>query len=601
MLTRKKITENNQNMRFAKSLISIGHQKHDAVSILGFNSKEWFVSLMGTIGASGIGCGIYTTNLPQACAYVIEHSESIVVTVEDDTQRAKIEEVLAQLPKLKCIVQWGGNLSALPKETSCPTEGTKQIPVYTWDAWMDLGKDVSQSAVDARIEDTNPGECCSLIYTSGTTGPPKAVMISHDNAVWTCHAGENCMGGVDNDDRIISYLPLSHIAAQIMDCVTPVLTGLRIYFALPDALKGTLAIQLQAIRPTTFFGVPRVWEKIYEKMMQVAKTPAKNCKERQIKKIAKWAKGQAFRRNLAAQYGCTSRMPKRRYRVAHKILSKVHEKLGLDQCRGCFTGAAPIQRQILDYFASIDLPIYEIFGQSECSGPHTMNYPGYWKMGTCGQPLRGTETRIDKDTGELQYRGRHIFMGYLKNAEATSSTISREGWLCSGDQAKLDGDHFLSITGRLKELIITAGGENIPPVLIEDEMKKAMEAVSQVMVVGEAKKFLSMFLTVKVEVDDNMKPTEMLTSDSLGISEAIGSTARTASEVVTCSKWKEYFDKGMDAANKHTTSNAQKVQKWTLLTQDFSIDGGELTPTMKLKRPVVLKMYDAEVKKMYGE
>ena len=186
---------------FGKALISTGYEKSGAVSVLGFNSRQWFVSLIGAIAAGGMGVGIYTTSLPQACGYVLEHSESSVICVEDDTQRKKIEEVLHMCPKLKCVVQWGGDLANLPAQTSCPDSSVANIPIHSWDRFMELGKDIETSAVEARIDATLPGECASLIYTSGTTGPPKAVMISHDNAVWTSHAGENCMGGGERAKR----------------------------------------------------------------------------------------------------------------------------------------------------------------------------------------------------------------------------------------------------------------------------------------------------------------------------------------------------------------------------------------------------------------
>ena len=221
-------------------------------------------------------------------------------------------------------------------------------------------------------------------------------------------------------------------------------------------------------------------------------------------------------------------------------------------------------------------------------------------MGSCGRPLDGTETRIDPDTHELQYRGRHICMGYLKNPEDTAKTISPGGWLCSGDQAKLDDDGFMSITGRIKELIITAGGENIPPVLIEDNMKDKMPALSNCMCLGERKKFLAMFCTLKVKLSPDGDPTNILDGDAVDAGEKMGSTAKTVEEAMVCPKWKAYVDAGMKAANATTTSNAQKVQKWMWIAKDFSVGGNELTPTMKLKRPVVTKMYLAELESLYA-
>jgi long-chain-fatty-acid--CoA ligase ACSBG len=577
-------------INFGKCLCKLEMQPHASVTVLGFNSPQWFYSLLGCVAAGGIAAGIYTTNLKEACSYIITHSEAEVICLDDDSQLDKIVAEIDKCPSLKCIVQW------LPTGKYQSGDMIGHAKYYTYDDFIEWGSSRSEGEVEERAAAQKPGQCASLIYTSGTTGPPKAVMISHDNAVWTSHAAENVMGGGSVDDRLISYLPLSHIAAQMLDIYLPVLTGACVYFALPDALKGTLAIQLQCIKPTLFFGVPRVWEKIYEKMMEVAKKikgPAK--------KAAAWAKSLGLERNERAQYGHDEGGLPLSWIMAHLILKKIHKKLGLNKCRGCFTGAAPISEKILRYFMSIDVPIYELFGQSECTGPHTMNAPGYWRVGTCGRALEGTEMRIDPQTGELQYRGRHIFMGYLKNEEETQKTIDPEGWLCSGDKAKVDEDGFMSITGRIKELIITAGGENIPPTLIEDNMKDNMKALSNCMCLGERQKFLTMLITLKVKLDGE-RPTNELDGDALDASIAMGSSATTVQQAKECPKWKEYIDAGTKAANKTTTSNAQVVQKWYILEQDFSVDGGELTPTMKLKRPVVTKQYEDIIKgTLYGD
>jgi long-chain-fatty-acid--CoA ligase ACSBG len=386
----------------------------------------------------------------------------------------------------------------------------------------------------------------------------------------------------------------------MLDIFMPVLTGAKVYFALPDALKGTLAIQLQCVRPTLFFGVPRVWEKIHEKMMEVAKKLAGTM----AAKAGAWAKKQGSERNERAQFGHTKGGMPLKWAMAHLILNKIHKKIGLNKCRGCFTGAAPISPKILNYFASIDVPIYELFGQSECTGPHTMNFPGFWKIGTCGRKLEGTEMRVDAETGELQYRGRHIFMGYLKNEEETKKTVNPEGWLCSGDQAKIDEDGFMSITGRIKELIITAGGENIPPVIIEDNMMTHLggdNGISNVMVIGEKQKFLSMIVCPQCHLDDEGEPTTDLGQAALQISIDLDSMATNIQMASECEKWQKHVQDLVTEANKTTTSNAQKITKFCFADKDFSIGDDTLTPTMKLKRKIVSAKYDAKIKAMYGD
>ena len=403
---------------------------------------------------------------------------------------------------------------------------------------------------------------------------------------------------------LISYLPLSHIAAQMLDLHCPLISGSQVWFAQPDALRGTLGVTLKEVRPAVFFGVPRVWEKIYEKMQEVAKVNNKSFVKRNI---GGWAKSKGTAQNNALQFGSKSGKPMAFF-MAKKILGKIRQALGLDRCIACYTGAAPIELKVLQYFASIDVPILELFGQSECTGPHTVNTPTAWKIGTCGRPLPGTESKIDKDTGEICYRGRHIFMGYMYMDEKTVETIDGEGWLHSGDVAKFDDDNdpaipvpsgFMSITGRIKELIITAGGENIPPVMIENEFKAAMPALSNCMVIGDQRKFLTICLTLFVDMTEDGSPTNKLTGQSLDCSKTIGSKAVTTEEAMACAKWEQYFNDGMEVANNNTTSRAQRISKWTLLATDFSEPTGELTPTLKLKRSEACKNHSAKIEGMY--
>jgi len=354
-----------------------------------------------------------------------------------------------------------------------------------------------------------------------------------------------------------------------------------------------------------------VWEKIQEKMVQVGRSVGEP-----LKTISGWAKEIGAAHCEMMQYSSSSNgggaggggEPWGYWLASTVVLDTIKAKIGLDRAKGCFTAAAPIAPETLKYFASLDIPVYEAFGQSECTGPHTFSYSHCWKIGTCGRPMKGTVTRLDPTNGELCYRGRHIFMGYMYMPKQTAETIDDEGFLHSGDVAKLDDDvdaeipgpsGFLTITGRIKELIITAGGENVPPVLIENEMKAAMSAVSNCMVIGDKRKFLTMVVAVKVNPDADGNPSDTLAADSLFVGEQIGSTAKTYTEVLADPLWKTYIDEGVKAANKKTTSNAQVVQKWVWLPVDFSEKAGDLTPTLKLKRSVVSKKYAELIDSMY--
>mmetsp|Transcript_32803 Transcript_32803/g.43169 ORF Transcript_32803/g.43169 Transcript_32803/m.43169 type:complete len:665 (-) Transcript_32803:392-2386(-) len=586
-------------LEFAKSLIQIGVCSFDNINIIGFNSKEWFISHFGAIAAGAIPAGIYPSNLPDACKYISNHSQAKVVCLEDNKQLKKYIEVGSdELPFLKAIVVWNEEplVRQIGEKTRC----------YSWNEFIELGKKSSTDEVEDRIDGQCPGNCCSLIYTSGTTGPPKAVMISHDNVTWTVHAMLQYYPLGSVNDRGISYLPLSHIAAQILDFYIPMHNGSSIYFAQPDALKGSLGVTLKEVRPTYFFGVPRVWEKIYDKMQEVAKSTTG------LKKgIATWAKSRGSEKSRLSQYGQGGGAPWGYGLASSVVLKKVKQALGLDKCNYFFVGAAPMAKEIFNYFASLDIPIFEQFGLSECTGMHSLSSPFGWKIGAVGRPLIGTENKIDKETGELCFRGRHVFMGYMKMPEKTRETIDIAGWLHTGDIAKFDNDSdnricdgpsgFLYITGRIKELIITAGGENVPPVLIEDAFKKAMPALSNCLVVGDKKKYLGILLTLQLEIKEDGTFSDKLTGESLATSIRIGSSATTIKQVQGDRLWNQYFDEGLAKANEEATSNAQKVKQWGLLLTDFSESGGMLTPTLKLKRSKTIEIFKENAELLYSE
>ncbi|KAG7399101.1 hypothetical protein PHYBOEH_009679 [Phytophthora boehmeriae] len=577
--------------QFAKSLLHVGLERYQGVSIIGFNAPEWAIADVGAIFAGGVAAGIYTTNNPKACEFIAKHSDSAVVVCDGVTQLEKFLAIEKNLPKLKALVVWNDTV---------PEGIQTTVPVYSWDDFMELGKDVKDETLKEIMTSQKPGNCCTLIYTSGTTGDPKAVMISHDNLVWTIMSvvgmiKRNFNHQMDNTDRLVSYLPMSHVAAQLIDIWLPICGGLQSYFAQPDALKGSLGVTLKEVRPTFFFGVPRVWEKIAEKMWSIA-AQTTGIKKR----IAGWAKDKAAQKTALAQYGNSGGAPCG-FGVANAVvLMRVKEALGLDQCIASFSGAAPISREVVEYFGSLDLPVYEFFGQSECCGPQTCSMQGNWKISTCGRTIDGSETKVVDGTDELIFGGRNIMMGYLKGEQQTKDTIDEDGWLHSGDCGKLDEDGFMSITGRIKELIITAGGENVPPVIIEDTIKEELPLLSNVMVIGDRRKFLSALFTLRVTVDKEGHPTDSLDEKALHVMKEIGSSATTVAEARADEKVKAYLDAGLKRANTHATSRAQNVAKYTVLDHDFSINGNELTPTLKLKRKVVYEKYESIVEDMYA-
>ncbi|XP_062308698.1 long-chain-fatty-acid--CoA ligase ACSBG2 isoform X2 [Osmerus eperlanus] len=580
----------------AKSFLKLGLQRYHGVGILGFNSAEWFIADIAAILAGGFAVGIYTTNSSEACQYVAENCKANVIVVENHKQLQKILQVQDKLPHLKAIIQYKDAL----KE--------KRPNLYTWAEFMELGREVPEGQLDDVIATQRPTQCCTLIYTSGTTGQPKGVMLSHDNLTWTALATGRHVRlaeATQSQEVVVSYLPLSHIAAQMVDIWVTMRIGGATYFAQPDALKGSLVNTLKEVRPTAFMGVPRVWEKMQEKMKSIG---AKSSTVR--RRVAVWAKDVGLQTNLSKmnQNGAVARPPLN-YLLAKKLVfRKVRKALGLDRCHKCYTGAAPITKDTLEFFLSLDIPLYELYGMSESTGPHTISLHDAFRLTSCGKEISGCESRIHRPdaegNGEICFWGRHVFMGYLNMADKTAEALDDEGWLHSGDLGKHDQDGFLFITGRIKELIITAGGENIPPVPIEDAVKDVLPLVSNAMLIGDKRKFLAMLLTVKCQVNaETGAPEDQLTPEAVELCRRLGSDATRVSDVAGGRDRLVHaaIQEGVTRVNEAAASNAQRVQKWIVLEQDFSIPGGELGPTMKLKRPVVMKMYKEQIENFYRD
>ncbi|XP_036616384.1 long-chain-fatty-acid--CoA ligase ACSBG2 isoform X2 [Trichosurus vulpecula] len=575
----------------AKSFLKLGLERFHGVGILGFNSAEWLIADIGAIFAGGLAVGIYTTNSPEACEYVLNHSQANVLVVENDAQLQKILQVREKLSYLKAIVQYRGEI----KE--------KRSDLYSWDEFIALGSSVPNQVLEEILDSQKPNQCCTLIYTSGTTGQPKGVMLSHDNITWTsgmATGGLTLSSPPDQQEMVVSFLPLSHVAAQMMDIWLPMKIGGTTYFAQPDALKGTLSTTLREVRPTVFLGVPRVWEKMQEKMKEVGASSSTFKK-----KVAAWAKAIGFQKHMKRMNGETDFSLS--YLLAKWLVySKVRFALGLDRCVQCFSGAAPLTKDTLEFFMSLDIPVYELYGMSESTGPHTITHQDCFRLMSCGKVMHGCKNLIhQKDQegiGEICFWGRHVFMGYLDMEDKTREAIDDWGWLHSGDLGKMDSDGFLYITGRIKELIITAGGENIPPVPIEDLVKKKIPIISFAMLVGDKAKFLSMLLTLKSQVNpDTGEPKDELSPEALDFCRKLGSKSKKVSDIVDGRDRLVYeaIEKGIEEVNREAISNAQKIQKWLILHKDFSIVGGELGPTTKLKRPVVTKMYQQQIESFY--
>ncbi|XP_063995713.1 very long-chain-fatty-acid--CoA ligase bubblegum isoform X2 [Diachasmimorpha longicaudata] len=570
----------------AKAFLKLGLQRHHSVAILGFNSPQWFIADMAAIYAGGFAAGIYTTNSADACQYCADHSRANIVVVEDHKQLEKILSVKHTLPHLKAIIQYEGS----PKDKS----------VLSWNDVLALGKAESDDKLEAVLKTLGVNECCTLVYTSGTVGRPKAVMLSHDNLIHDAMLIRDAVPKSNEIETVVSYLPLSHVAAQVIEIFTSLWMEATVYFADKNALKGSLVETLVYARPTAFLGVPRVWEKIYEKMMVVARNngPIKTW-------IATWAKNQGLNYNMNKMNGVDYKSWG--YLIAKwLVFNKIKATLGLDRCGMFVTAAAPLSIEIKKYFMSLDIPIMDAFGMSECAGAHTLNLNDNYRLGSVGKFLKGCKTKLDNPDntgeGEICMLGRHVFMGYLGEPEKTREAKDDQNWLHSGDLGRLDGQGFLYITGRIKELIITAGGENIPPVQIEQALLKELPALSNAMLIGDMKKYLTILVTLKTNMNpDTGGPLDSLFPSTRSWAKSLGSKATTVSEIIRTRDPAIYqaIEKAIERMNLQATSNAQRVQKFTILPHDFSIPTGELGPTLKLKRGTVMKQYEDFIEEMY--
>lgn len=543
-----------------RSLVALGVERGSGVSIIGRNRPEWFVSYLGAMCAGAIPSGLYTTNTESQCEYIVRHSESVIAFVEGDDQLGFFLDIRRAVPKLKYIVLMEGRSEA----------GN----VLSWAEFLRKGEGISDEELASRTAEVGDDDLATLIYTSGTTGPPKAVMLNHRNLTWTAGMISEVLGLTERD-RMVSYLPLSHIAEQILTLHTPLRSGNSVWFVSDIDRLGEALLE---VRPTVFLGVPRVWEKIQAKMK------AKGAEASPIrKKLVAWARRVGLEGGLAAQ---ERRKKPWSYPLADWLVyRKVREQLGLDQARMCVSSAAPASIETLEFFLSLGIPIDEVYGMSECTGPTTMSMEGVRRIGKTGTAAPGTEVRTLED-GEILIRGPHVFMGYYKDEKATRAVLDEDGWLHSGDVGEIDADGFIRITDRKKDLIITAGGHNVSPQNIEKQLQ-GIEGVSQAVVIGDRRSYLVALLTLDRE---NLR----------GIAQSVNSGAVDIDTARQCPRLRQYLKTKVDEVNK-ALARSETIKKFEILSSDFDVESGELTPTMKIRRRVVAEKYGEEIEQLYSE
>jgi len=508
--------------------------------------------------------------------------------VEDEEQLAKVEGVWDKLPELQTLVQFTGH----------PTSPG----VLSWRKLIEIGNEEDDTALMERLENQACNQACTLVYTSGTTGNPKGVMLSQDNLTWTVQRAHEVYDWRFDEEHVVSYLPLSHVAGTFIDIYLTMWGGGCVHFADKLALQGTLLKTLVEAKPTLFFGVPRVYEKIQEKMMEVGKANTGLKKS-----IGNWAKKNAFEHHEALMRGEPANSLAFKINKA-VVLSKVHKTLGFERTKGYYSSAAPLSDDVFQYFQSLDMPIQELLGSSETSGPQTASTPGPGtKLGSVGKCYDSWEIEIlnpdpEKQLGEVVTRGRNACMGYLWDEAKTAELVDSQGWIHSGDLGRLDEDGFLFIGGRQKEIIVTGGGENVAPVPIEENIKVQLkDLIANCMVLGDKRKHLACIITLRTVLDSANLPTDQLHPDVVEWAEALGAESDTVSGLLAedNEEVRMAIMAEIQKVNRKAVSNAQKVHKFMIAPKDFSLPGGELTPTMKLKRHFVMDLYEKKIQQMY--
>ncbi len=543
----------------ARGLAALGAAPGTGVVIMGFARPEWYIANTAVMMAGALPAGVYTTNTPEQCHYIADHAEAVVAIVENQDYLERFLAVRDRLPRLQAIVLMEGEPSG---------EG-----VLSWAQLLERGSAVEEEEIDRRIAAARSDDVCTLIYTSGTTGDPKAVMLTHRNISWIAEKIVELLD-VTVEDRLISYLPLSHIAEQIASLYISMATGACVHFA---ESVDKLGENLREVRPHVFLGVPRVWEKI-QAGIQAAGAQNPPLK----KKIAAWARKTGLAAGYADQKGQTRPW---QYALANRLVfSKVREKLGMTETRFAVASAAPLAQETQEFFLSLGIPILDIWGMSELTGPATISLPSSYRTGRAGRPLPGSEMKIASD-GELLVRGPHVFKGYYKNEAVTRETIDDEGWLHSGDVAELDDEGFLRITDRKKELIITAGGKNIAPQFLEGKLKQ-IPAISQAVAVGDRRPYVVALLAI-----DPTRVTEE--------AEKAGSPAKTPEEAAVCPAFQAWVEKQVEEMNRGL-ARYEQIKKFALLPNELTTDADELTPTMKLKRRVIHEKHGQAIDSLYA-
>ncbi|WP_170751271.1 AMP-dependent synthetase/ligase [Ruegeria lacuscaerulensis] len=551
------------------ALRKLGLQRGEVVSILSEDRKEWAWFDMGIQCVGGIASGVYTTDSAKQLKYLVNDSDSRFLIVENEEQLDKFFEVEAELPSLL-------NVIILEDEGLHDLNHDRCMMVADL---YEIGRQAEAedpTRFDAEIALASPQDTALLVYTSGTTGTPKGAMLSHENILAAIEAGAHSLPTFETDEQLC-FLPLCHILERDVSVYFPLAAKCVVNFA---ESPETVFANLQEVSPSTFTAVPRVWEKIYSqvKILTQEATPTGRAAFGMALK-AGFARaeyllaGKPVPAGVAAQFWLWDRL----------VLRNLRRMLGMDKLRRGGSGAAPISADLLKWYWAIGVPLVEGFGMTETSGLATLNTPEDNKVGTIGRAVPGNDVRISDD-GEIQVKGLNIFQGYWRNNAKTAATFTADGWLRTGDMGKIDADGFVTITGRLKDIIITAGGKNITPAAIESRLKFS-HYISDAVIIGDARKYLTALIMIDQENVEKFAQDRKVPFSNFA-------SLCAAPEVL------DQIKAEIDAVNKEF-ARVEQIKDFRLINVLLTADDEELTATMKLKRSFVEKKHAHLIEDMY--
>jgi long-chain acyl-CoA synthetase len=539
----------------ALGLIAEGVGAGDRVAVLSATRYEWAIIDFAILAVGAVTVPIYETSSAEQVRFALSDSGAVAAFAETDAHADTIEQLRGELPELRKVLRIDGSGRS------------------AFDELAETGKDTSPADLDARLSAIKSSDVATLVYTSGTTGRPKGCQLTHSNLLYEMRGAKSCFPALlDKAEKLLVFLPLAHVLAR---AITIAAFANKVTLGFTSDVKN-LVPTLAVFKPTLVVSVPRVFEKVYNTAEQNARNDGKG-------RIFEIAANTAIEWSQAQEAGGAGLVLKAKHAVFDRLVyGKLRAALG-GNCRAAISGGAPLGARLGHFYRGVGLTIYEGYGLTETSAAITVNRVDDVKVGSVGKLLGGNSMRINDD-GELLVRGGVVFNGYWHNEDETKAVFS-DGWFHSGDLGAIDDDGFLTIVGRKKEIIVTAGGKNVAPALLEDRLR-AHQLVSQAMVVGDAQPFIAALITIDPEAFPAWK-----SRNGKDASASVGDLADD-------SDLNAEIDLAVKEANQ-AVSHAESIRKFRILPVDFTEDTGELTPTLKVKRKVVAEKFASDIEALY--